>query len=824
MKVTQRTLKPILLFICYGIILLSAGCSAMTEQQGWKMTGTILEQIQPPVFPDRDFVITQYGAKGDADTDCTEAFKKAIQACHAAGGGRVVVPEGVFLTGAIHLKSNVNLYLKKDALISFFTNTDDYLPVVYTRFEGTECMNFSPLVYAFNQENIAITGKGTLDGNGSNQNWWRWKWTQKADVTALCKQGDDGVPVEQRQFGSGHKLRPNMIQPYRCKNILIEGVTIKNSPMWHIHPVLSENITVRKVKVVGHGPNNDGCNPESCKNVLIEDCYFDTGDDCIAIKSGRNTDGRRVNVASENIIVRDCMMKDGHGGVVIGSEISGSARNIFAEDCIMDSPNLDRGLRIKTNSVRGGVVENIFMRNVTMRQVGEAPLRINYHYQEGDNGDFPPTVCNVFMTNVHCYKSKYPWRIEGYDHNKIRNVVLKGCVFENTEKEGITEGIENFIVIPKEPKSSDDDWAEKMTYSVMGRNADLMSMDFATRLNWSYTYGLVLKAMWQVWEKTKDPKILAYIEKYYDTLIAEDGTIQTYDINKYNIDMINPGKVLIHLYDKTKKDKYKKAIMTLRAQMKDHPRTSEGGFWHKKRYPSQMWLDGLYMGSPFLAQYANGFDEPALFDDVANQIILMEKHARDSKTGLLYHAWDESRQQRWANPETGRSPHFWGRAMGWYAMAIVDVLDELPKDHPKRDDIIAILGRMFTALAKVQDEKTGLWYQVLDQGSREGNYLEATASCMYAYSMAKAVRMGYVDKKFLDVARKAYKGILNQLTTVDENGYVNIHQCCAVAGLGGNPYRDGSFEYYIGEKIRKNDPKAVGPFILAALEFERLAK
>lgn len=794
----------------------------MTEQEGWQMLPDILENIQPPVFPDRDFKVTDYGAKGNGDTNCTDAFQKAIAACNAAGGGRVVVPEGIYLTGAIHLKSNVNLYLAKDAVISFFTTPEDYLPVVYTRFEGTECMNYSPLVYAYEQENIALTGEGTLDGNGSITNWWRWKWTQKPDVTALCAQGDSQVPVKDRVFGAGHKLRPNMIQPYRCKNILIEGVTIKNSPMWHIHPVLSQNITVKNVTVVGHGPNNDGCDPESCQNVLIEGCFFDTGDDCIAIKSGRNTDGRRVNVPSENLVVRDCTMKDGHGGVVIGSEISGSARNVFVEDCLMDSPNLERGLRIKTNSVRGGVVENVFMRNVTMPQVKEAALRINYFYQEGDKGDFPPTVRNVFMTNVHSFKSKYPWLIQGYEHNPIQNVVLTDCLFENTEKEGVAEGIENFVVNPKQPRSIADDWAEKMAATILQRNPDHWSLDFSSRPKWSYTYGLVFKALWDVWEKTKDPQILAYIESYYDTLINDEGQIQTYDIAQYNIDMIKPGSALINLYELTKKEKYKTAIMTLREQMKNHPRTREGGFWHKKRYPSQMWLDGLYMGTPFLARYAKDFDEPALFDDVANQIILMEKHARDPQTGLLYHAWDESRQQKWADPQTGHSPHFWGRAMGWYVMAVVDVLDDFPKDHPERPALIAILNRTLTALTKVQDPKTGLWYQVLDQPTRKGNYREATASCMFVYAMAKAVRKGYVDESFLNAACEGYQGILDDLVTVDDNGWININQCCSVAGLGGDPYRDGSYEYYISEKIRSNDPKAIGPFILAALEFERI--
>lgn len=448
------------ILVCLFIGLGSICCSEpMTAEQGWAMLPEILERIVPPVFPDKEFLVTKYGAAGDGNKDCTEAFKKAVNACSSGGGGRVIVPAGTYLTGAIHLKSNVNLHLEKDAVISFFTTPEDYLPAVYTRFEGTECMNYSPLIYAFEQENIAITGSGTLNGNADITNWWRWKWTQRADVSALVEQAEKQVPVEQRIYGKDHKLRPNMIQPYRCKNILIEGVTIKNSPMWHIHPVLSQNITVRKVTVVGYGPNNDGCNPESCKDVLIEECFFDTGDDCIAIKSGRNADGRRVNTASENIVVRKCTMKEGHGGVVLGSEISGSARNIFAEDCLMDSPNLERGLRIKTNSVRGGVVENIFMRNVNMPQVREAALLIDFYYQEGDTGKYDPIVRNIFMTNVRCQKSKYPWLVKGYPRCPIQNVVLEGCVFETMEKEGVAEAVENFVV--RDSKINSGKTAEK---------------------------------------------------------------------------------------------------------------------------------------------------------------------------------------------------------------------------------------------------------------------------------------------------------------------------------------------------------------------------
>ena len=340
---------------------------------------------------------------------------------------------------------------------------------------------------------------------------------------------------------------------------------------------------------------------------------------------------------------------------------------------------------------------------------------------------------------------------------------------------------------PKLESPRAESWSASMTYSIMETCPNHGAIDFAKQPRWSYTYGLVFKGMWQVWEKTQNKAILEYIDRYYDGMIEDDGTIRTYDIERYNIDMINPGKVLFALYNTTHKDKYRVAVQTLRRQMKDHPRTSEGGFWHKKRYPHQMWLDGIYMGSPFLAQYAVVFDEPALFDDVANQIMLMDKHARDEGTGLLYHGWDESREQRWADPNTGCSPNFWGRSMGWYAMALVDCLDYLPMTHKNYRDIVSIMDRLFTALANFQDAGTGLWYQVVDKGNREGNYLEATCSCMYVYAMAKAVRHGYVDKYFLQVAKRGYQGILEELVTVDTKGHDHLNRCCAVAGLGGNP-------------------------------------
>lgn len=435
--------SSLVMSVLIGIILLIGPVSQANA--GWEQADKILSRIKAPTFPDRDFNITDYGAVGDGKINCTEAINKAISAANKAGGGRVVVPAGTFLTGAIYLKSNVNLYVSEGAIVKFSTDPNAYLPAVYTRWEGIECMNYSPLIYACKEKNIAITGKGTLDGQGAN--WWGWgKFPQqREDRKQLFEQGRDGVPVKQRLYG-GKLLRPNMIEPYKCKNILIEGITIRNGPFWHIHPVLSRNIIVRNVKVDGSGPNNDGCDPESCKDVLIEGCYFNTGDDCIAIKSGRNNDGRRVNVPSENIIIRNCVMKEGHAGVAIGSEMSGGVRNIFTENCTMDDPNLDRALRLKTNSVRGGFIENVYMRNVTVGQVKESILHIYFFYGEGDKGKFTPRVRNINVENVTSKKSKYVLFLKGYERSPITNVHLKNCTFDNVKSPDITDNVKNLIM------------------------------------------------------------------------------------------------------------------------------------------------------------------------------------------------------------------------------------------------------------------------------------------------------------------------------------------------------------------------------------------
>ena len=341
---------------------------------------------------------------------------------------------------------------------------------------------------------------------------------------------------------------------------------------------------------------------------------------------------------------------------------------------------------------------------------------------------------------------------------------------------------------------------------------------------WTYDHGLVLKGIEGVWLSSGDGDYFRFIQKSMDHFVGNDGSIRTYQLDDYNIDNINPGRNLLMLYKVTGQEKYLKAAELLRSQLKTHPRTSDGGFWHKKIYPFQMWLDGLYMGEPFYAEYSATFHDDKAFDDIAKQFILMEQHSRDAKTGLLYHGWDESRKQRWANKETGRSPNFWGRAMGWYAMALVDTLDYFPKDHPQRTELIAILNRLAKAAANYQDASSGLWYQIVDKGTAKGNYLESSVSAMFVYALAKGVRNGYLANNYLTIAQKAYRGLVDRFIKSDANGQVNFEGTVSVAGLGGNPYRDGSYDYYLSEKVVTNDPKGVGAFLLAANEMEIAAK
>jgi unsaturated rhamnogalacturonyl hydrolase len=364
-------------------------------------------------------------------------------------------------------------------------------------------------------------------------------------------------------------------------------------------------------------------------------------------------------------------------------------------------------------------------------------------------------------------------------------------------------------------------WSVLMAESEMVRNPSLWMADFVTEKRWNYTQGLMGLAFLRLYEATGDSRYFEYARGYADSLIDADGNIYRYNMDNFNIDQVNPGKMMFILYDRTADPRYEKVIRTLYLQLQNQPRTAEGGFWHKKIYPDQMWLDGLYMGAPFYAEYALRYKLPEDFRDVVNQFLIIAANTYDPSTGLYRHAFDSSRRMAWADSVTGQSPHAWGRAMGWFSMAIVDVLDFLPEDQPGRNEMIAILRDMMQRLAVIQDPLTGGWYQVLDRSGDEGNYIETSCTAMFTYAFLKGVRKGYLGKQYLAVAEKAYKGLLDNFIVTDTLGLVTMKNICGVAGLGGDPYRDGSYEYYIGEIIRNNDPKGVGPFIMASLEYEK---
>jgi polygalacturonase len=435
------TFATLLLLVALGVSPVVVAGGGPPSGDPWAKLPKILARIHAPTFPARDVSITEHGALADGSTDATAAISAAIAACHRAGGGRVVVPAGEYLTGPIHLRSNVNLHLAAGATLRFATDPARYLPVVFTRWEGVELMNYSPLVYAFGEKNVAVTGSGTLDGQADATHWWPWKAktgpeSQVPDRNQLFRQNAESVPPGERVYGAGHYLRPPLLQLYRCKNVLIEGVTIRNSPFWVIHPVLCSNVTVRGVSVLSLGPNSDGCDPESSTDVLIEDTLFDTGDDCIAIKSGRNADGRRLAAPAERIVVRNCQMRAGHGGVTIGSEVSGGVRDVYAERNTMSSPDLERGLRIKTNAARGAFVENVFMRDTEINEVGSA-VDVDMRYTLVDEDlttPHIPTVRNIQVERLTVNRAVLAWSVVGIDVSPVRDLVIRNSVFRNVAR------------------------------------------------------------------------------------------------------------------------------------------------------------------------------------------------------------------------------------------------------------------------------------------------------------------------------------------------------------------------------------------------------
>ena len=839
----------------------------------WNTTYKQIEQsIKAPEFAARDFVITKYGASTKASAAKNQkAINKAIAACSKKGGGRVIVPAGTFNTGAITLLSNVNLVVEKDAVLQFVFEPDLY-PIVPTRWEGIDCWNLSPSIYAYKQQNVAITGEGTIDGGGSNDTWWPMcgkdtfgykpgMINQRGGSRArLLQQAEDGVSMDERRFDKNDGLRPQLINLNQCDNILIEKITLLRSPFWVIHPLLCKNVTVRGVTITNDGPNGDGCDPESCDGVLIEDCFFNTGDDCIAIKSGRNNDGRLWGLPSQNIIIRNCIMHNGHGGVVIGSEISGGCRNVFAHDNVMDSPDLERVIRIKTNTCRGGIIENIYARNIKVGQCQESVLKINLDYEPKEVccRNYPPTVRNVYMENVTCEKSKYGVQIIALDTAVyVHDIYVKDCKFNGVESGNTIKGetrnvkfenlfINSNIVLLEKPYKHYSEW---LTYSEMQRTPKSYLLDFATTPRWSYVMGIELEAMLDTYLKYGGNAILNYCKEYCDTMITADGNIRNYKLEEYNLDNIRTGHFVTRMQELYPKEKNLKAIQLLMRQLEKQPRTvKDKVYWHKAIYSYQVWLDGIFMGLPFrvlaaplttsnLKPKAKSQKQKAIYDDAVNQISITYQRTLDPVTGLNRHAYDETRDMFWADKQTGLSQHCWGRAQGWYSMALIELLDALPEDYARRGELIELLKKDLDAIIKWQDPQTGLWYQVMDSPNREGNYLESTCSSMFAYVLLKAVRKGYVGEEYRQAGICAYEGIIDNFIHINNDKTISLTQCCSVAGLGPgiskkvlkaapnvkeNRRRDGSYEYYLSEPIRDNDAKGVGPFIWASLEYEAL--
>ena len=844
------------------IILLFIPCAAMAN--AWDTQYKQIEKnIRQPEFKDKSYNITDFGASTKAKAaDNQKAINKAIATCSKNGGGRVVIPEGTFITGAITMLSKVNLHIEKNGVLLFAFQPELY-PIVPTRWEGIDCWNLQPCVYAYKQTDIAITGQGTIDGGGENDTWWKWcgkdhyGWkegiiSQKSGSRArLLKMAEDGVDMNERKFGPQDGLRPQLINFNQCDGILIEDVTLLRSPFWVIHPLLSKNITVRGVHINNDGPNGDGCDPESCDGVLIENCFFNTGDDCIAIKSGRNNDGRLWGRPSENIIIRNCEMQNGHGGVVLGSEISGGCRNVFAENCKMDSPDLDRVIRIKTNTCRGGIIENLYARNIEVGQCGESVLKINLDYEPKEIccRGYAPTVRNINIENITCQKSKYGVQIIALDSVcNVYDINVKNCRFNGVKDGNFESGqtrninfdnliINGSLVLKKKPF---DNYSQWLTFSEMKRVPQSYMLDFAKKPRWSYVMGIELEAMLDTYLKYGGDDIRKYCQLYTDTMINTKGEIRTYKLEDYNLDQIRTGHFVARMYEKYPEAKNLAAMKTLMKQLDKQPRTKEGVYWHKAIYAYQVWLDGIFMGLPYRCLTARMLLKPKkaqrIYDDAVNQISKTYERTLDPKTGLNRHAWDETHEMFWADKETGLSQHCWGRAQGWYTMALIELLDAMPEDYERRGEVIELLRKDLDAVIKWQDKETGLWYQVMDQPGRKGNYLESTCSSMFAYVLMKATNKGYLGNKYFLAGKKAYQGILKNFIRVNADKTISLTNCCAVAGLGPgmseavkkaapnvkeNKRRDGSYDYYLSEPVRDNDAKGVGPFIWASLEYEK---
>jgi len=849
--------------LIFTLIAVTA-CSLLHAQQN-AYSWDNLPKVSRPVFKKDTFNVAIYQAKNAGSELSTASIQQAINDCNRKGGGTVLIPEGIWTSGPLYFKSNVNLHLNRGAMLIFTSDKNQY-KLVRGDYEGKSAARNESPINGSDLENIAITGQGIIDGNGDV-----WRAVNQSQLTAaqwknkiasggvLSDEGKTWYPSEQfketQQKGKSMLiapgqdlqsfkaikdfLRPNLLVLKNCSKVLLEGVTFQNSAAWCLHPILCEDMTISGIRVKNpeYAQNGDGIDIESCKRFIVENSLLDVGDDAICIKSGKDEEGRKRGKPTAEGIIRGNTVYSGHGGVVIGSEMSGGANNIFIENCTFIGT--DKGLRFKSTRGRGGVVENIFARNIVMKDIGAEAIFFDMYYfvkfaTDGTRDESPvvnegtPVFRHMVFDNIACEGAKIAVFIRGLPEMKVEDITISNSKFTAaaglslTDAAGITfDHVE--LKVQQKASSAALSLAKAMAATIMHKWPDSLSNTPGKPVVWSYDLGVFFDGMARIYEQEKDPKYISYMQHIMDLFIREDGTINRYKATDYNIDHIKNGRTLLFLYRVTGQQKYRMAAASLRKQLLKHPRTEEGGFWHKKVYPHQMWLDGIYMGQPFYAEWSSTFKENN-YNDIAKQFILLEKHARDEKTGLLYHGWDESKAQQWADKTSGHSPNFWGRAMGWYGMALVDVLDNFPQQHPQRAALIAILQRYVAAVAKVQHPENGIWYQVLDKSDVKGNYPEASASSMFVYTLAKALNKNYIGKKYLPVAEKGFNGIQKQFLSFDSRGDVHLNRTVQVSGLGGTPYRSGSVDYYLSEPVITDDAKGMGAFILCAAEMNRVKR
>lgn len=803
--------------------------------------------------------VKDFGAKGDGVSDDTVAVQNAINCLPK--GGRLYFPIGEYLVRPLCLKSDVTLHLAEGATLLGSTCMDDYpvLPGEITDFcngkkvqvgtwEGNPVAMRQSLIFGEHLSNVHIVGRGCIDGNAQNSDWWK--------------------DVKNQPVG-----RPRLAFFNGCKNVYFHGISAQNSPSWQMHPYFCKNVNYLDVFIGAphDSPNTDAIDPECCDGVNIIGCRFSVGDDCIAIKSGKAYIGKTYRTAAQNTKIINCLMQFGHGAVTLGSEMAGGVKNLTVKQCRF--VQTDRGLRIKTRRGRGkyAVVDGVTFQNILMEQV-KTPIVINMWYNCCDPDRFSEynttrqklpvdertprlgkfcfkdMVCNdchvcacyadglperpieqITLQNVRFNYSKQA--CEGYPSMKNNNVLLKkaGLRFFNVKRVVLNDVVVNGcdgeeIVAEQVGQVVSYDKIKRFVDRIIAESTPqkpLWNVEHAQNkaVKWNYIDGCMLTALSELGKISGDAKYLNFVENFVDFYVAEDGTPLQYDKSNYNLDDINEGRVLFELYDVTHKEKYRRAIDLLKSQLDEQPRTVTGNFWHKKIYPNQIWLDGVYMAQVFSAMWHKRNDGDV--SDVFRQIQNVHDLMRNEKSGLYYHGCDCSKQAFWCN-ENGLSKNFWLRSIGWFLVALADIC-EVCSDDEDIGIVKHVLAEALDAVAHCVDDKTHMLFQVPNCIGREGNYPETSGSAMVAYAMLKAARLGVVSKRFVRLGTQIFDGICQRYLP-ERDGKLNLGGICLVAGLGpeSNRRRDGSFEYYVSEPVVENDAKGVAPFLLCYTEIVRL--